>query len=68
MNPAEFEKLAARHNLVVIAEASWKGSGSLHNGWDSKLIRLLLLGCWLGRSCRSTTLSTVVEVAKNPAD
>ena len=27
-----------------------------------------LLGCWLVRSCRSTTLSTVVEVGVNPAN
>ena len=27
-----------------------------------------LLGCWLVRSCRSTTLSTVVEVGMNPAN
>ena len=25
------------------------------------------LGCWLDRSCRSTTLSTVDELARNPA-
>ena len=26
------------------------------------------LGCWLVRSCRSTTLSTVVERAMHPAE
>ena len=44
-----------------------EGSGRLHNGWDSQLIRLLL-GCWLVRSCRSTTLSTVDELGVNPAN
>ncbi len=32
MNPAESSKLAARHNLVEIAEACRKGSRRLHSG------------------------------------
>ena len=80
MNPAEFGKLATRHNLVEIAEAfrreanlskldgrnpasvqpvevaSWREADvgtvdGIRNCYGN------CYGCWLVRSCRSTTLS-----------
>ena len=35
---------------------------------QSNLWKRQLLGCWLGRSCRSTTLSQLNELGVNPAN
>ena len=87
MNPAEFGKLATRHNLVEIAEAfrreanlskldgrnpasvqpvevaSWREADvgtvdGIRNCYGN------CYGCWLVRSCRSTTLSTGDELSE----
>ncbi len=55
----------------TVLPSLWKAA----EGWselgprvDGKLAARGDAGSWLGRSCRSTTLSTVVEVAMNPAN
>ena len=69
---AEIGNLAARHNLVEIVEAcrreakllNWPAGIQAH----SNLWKRQLLGCWLVRSRRSTTLSTGDELGVNPAN
>ncbi len=67
VNPAESEKLAARHNLVEIAEACRKEAK--YSNWIARNpasvqpVEIVTAGCWLGRSGRRTPLATVVSEA-----